>query len=80
VKGVTNIWEHIVYLLGELMYGVGLNASRGNAVNLVALNHCSFVHNKSMILMILLCHDDTFKQCMQAIIVKGNLKSDSIRT
>jgi hypothetical protein len=46
------------------MYGMGLNASRGNELNLVALNHYNFVHNKSMLVMILLCHDDTFKKCM----------------
>jgi hypothetical protein len=64
VKGVTNLWEHIAYLLGELMYGMGLNASRGNELNLVALNHYNFVDNRLMLLMILLCHDDTFKKCM----------------
>jgi hypothetical protein len=64
VKGVTNLREHIVYLLGELMYGMSLNASMGDELNLVALNHYNFVHNKSMLLMILLCHDDTFKKCM----------------
>jgi hypothetical protein len=51
-------------MLGEQMYGMGLNASRGNEINLVALNHYNFVHNNLMLRMILLCHDDTFKKCM----------------